>query len=250
MIKSVALPLAFCGLILGGQALMAASVTGLNDWCFNVNGNSSASNACNGGAGPVLPGADLSAFDTALVASNNLGTAVFTLGAGLGQFVLFYADYDVDVVAFGSFDDVGTVNGVLPANASYSLDDPNVPGTLFGAFATNTLDNTNHVGTHSGPPATQCCDVAWGLGIGGIDVLAGGSATVTFTVSTTQPTGGFFLQQTNFDTLNTIYATESVVVTGPAGGGVPEPSTFGLGLIAAGAAFLYARKRNRAGLVG
>ena len=250
MKKSIALPLAFCGLILGGQSLMAASVTGLNDWCFNVNGNSGASNACNGGAGAVLPGVDLSAFDTTLATTgaNNLGTAVFTLGAGLGQSVLFYADYDVNYVAFGSFDDVGTVNGVLPANASYSLDDPN-SGTLFAAFAGNTLDNTNHVGTHVAPP-TPCCDVAWGLGIGGINVLAGGSGTVTFTVSANRPTGGFFLQQTNFDTGNSIFVSESAVVTGPVGGGVPEPSTFGLGLIASGAAFLYALKRKRAGLVG
>jgi len=224
-------------LILGVQRAEAGSV-GLADWCFNVNGSvdsssvaNNPSNACNGGTNSALASVNTSGWDSTAEPSNNtLGSVVITLTPGQNNNVAFYADYDVDFATLGSFDDFGTAHGSLPANWGYELDDPNTSNIFFD-FAANTLANTNHVGTPSGLP-NQCCDVAWALGIRNIFVPLGSSATVTFMVSTVQPTSGFYLQQTNQDTNNSIYLTANVPGTTT---GSPEPSTLVLGLIAGAA---------------
>jgi hypothetical protein len=97
-----------------------------------------------------------------------------------------------------------------------------------------------------------CCDVAWALGINGLDVLPGGSGTVTFTIGDTAPcdpssASCFYIQQTNTDTSNSIYLSADVTIVPPSVGGVPEPSTFVLGLGILGVAAIGMRaKRARA----
>ena len=104
------LQLALCGFLIGVPAVQAGP-TSLADWCFNVNGSI---DSCNGGPGSSL--VDLSSFDPALenVSPNTLGSAIVTLSEGT-NFVGFYADYDIDFGKFGSFDDFGSANGVLPS---------------------------------------------------------------------------------------------------------------------------------------
>lgn len=258
MKRRVALQLAFCGLIAGSQAIFAGT-SGLADWCVNLNGDTST--ACNGAGsgGPSGAGSiSLASFDTTPEpATNSLGSVTITLGVGSNQYANFYADYDLDYGTYGSYDDVGSVNGALPAGVTYELDDPNT-SNIFSDFAANTLANTNNVGTAATPP-NQCCDVSFALGVGGLDVLAGGSGTVTFTVGTAAPASGFYIQQTNCGDQSalpscpgdSIYLTETTNIVNPSPtSGTPEPSTFGLGLIACvGAILSYARSRKRAGLV-
>jgi hypothetical protein len=240
-----------CGFILGGQAAQAGEVS-LADWCVNVNGSVDASsvtdnpsNACNGGTNAPLASVNTAAFDMTLEpASNTLGSVTVSLNPGLNQFVAFYADYDVDFASFGSADDSGATQGSLPAGWSYELDDPNV-SNLFSDFAAGALGNFNNVGTPSGPP-NECCDVAWALGIGNLNVLAGGSGSVVFKIATSAPVSGFYLQQTDTDTANSIFLSATVNIQNPVTGAVPEPATLipaGLALALFGGLILARRKR-------
>jgi len=225
-------------LMMAGLPQHAKAEVVLNDWCVNVNGDSGT--VCNNPyVGPTVAtsGAssiDVSAFDYTLSpGANTLGTITVTLGAA--GYASVYMDYDIDFAGYGSFQDYGTVGIGAPPGFGWELDDPNV-SNIFPDFAANTLANTNNVGTAvipATPPVTICCDVSWALGVGG---LSSGS-TVTFSVSDTAP-GGFYLQQTNADTGDSIYL--SAAVTSPLSS-VPEPSTLIL-LIPVGAVLAIRKK--------
>src|ERR1035441_5448535 len=87
------------GLIVTAQSAKADVV--LNDWCVNLNGDTSI--ACNGAPGGG-GGIDLSHFDTTLSpTANNLGYVSVTLASGFSGYVSFYADYDVSFDLYGSF---------------------------------------------------------------------------------------------------------------------------------------------------
>ncbi len=253
--------LAITALISGFCLAASASDIGLADWCVNVNGD--INTACNGGTGgtgglgmggTAADGSiiDLSAFDTTLEPStNNLGTITITLGPGTDQSALVYMDYDLDYPNLGSFDDSAPTPGSAPANVSYELDDPNT-SNIFGDFATGTpLPDTDNVVTPGGPP-NQCCDVAWALGLGGIDVDAGDTEVVTFTVGTTAP-AGFYLEQINQTTGEKIYLSESAACVGSCGGGggtpgVPEPRQEALLLVVLSIIFIAVRKKKQQAL--
>ena len=209
--------------------------------------NGDTTSACNG-AGSGSGTINLGGLDRTLSpASNTLGTVTITLGPGANQSVALYADYDVSYSSYLSFDDSASTSGARPAGTSFSVNNPNT-SSLFSDFAGNppTLDNLNWlpVGSASGPP-NECCDVAFALALGNINVLAGGSATATFAVTGIAPLSGFYIQQTNSDTQASIYLQGSVNVQNPGtGGAVPEPSTLGMVLLSGG--FLVAWKRFRA----
>jgi hypothetical protein len=244
-------PVMVTGLLLAGRTAVAAQV-GLGDWCINVNGNFNASNACNGGSGASIGSVNIvsgqtTPWDTTLedgINNNGLGAVTITLGAGAMQFLAFYADYDVDYNTFGSFDDSARTSGTLGTGWSFEVDDPNTSniGSDIATFSNaSPFPDTNNVGTASGPP-TQCCDVAFALGVGGINVNPGGSATVTFTVANLAPKTGFYIQQTNADTNDSIFLSATLSVTNP-GNSTPEPGTFALGLGVACVALGMVRRR-------
>jgi hypothetical protein len=194
----------------------------LNDWCFNINADTTS--ACNQGPPVSLPpNADGSGFDFTLNdppdTANSLGSVKITLGPGNGQFVLGYVDYDVNFGAAGSFQDAGAVHGTPSAGVSFELADPS--GSIFGDFASASLTNANSAGTPALPP-NDCCDVAWALGVNGVNVPVGSQALVTFTVGTVPPSSGFYLQQANIMDGETIYFSESISAV------VPEPAPLGL----------------------
>lgn len=201
----------------------------LSDWCFNVNGANVATASCNQfPPAPVASNVNAGNFDFTLVpAANTLGSVLITLGSGNNQFVLAYMDYDLNYPNTGSFSDFGSVHGTSPTGVTYELDDPNVSNT-FGDFAGNALTGQNNVATQGGPP-NECCDVSWALGVGGIDVPAGDQALVTFTVGTTPPASGFYLQQTNVTPTGangeSIYLSETTTLQQTA---APEPASLAL----------------------
>lgn len=213
----------------------------LDDWCFIVNGANVETASCNQfPPAPVASNVNVSHFDLTLNdpfgTPNTLGSVVITLAPGNSQFVLAYMDYDLNFPATGSFSDFGTVVGTPPAGVTYELDDPNV-SNIFNDFAANALTGANNVATPGGPP-NVCCDVAWALGVGGINVPTGYQALVTFTVATTPPGSGFYLQQTNQtpDLVpgEKIYLSETTTLEQT---GAPEPASIAIlggGLIAFG----------------
>jgi len=214
---------------LGGTAARADAY--LADWCFNVNGVNVTTASCNQfPTAPMAPNVNGSNFDFTLEpAANTLGSVVITLSPGSNQFALAYMDYDLNYPVSGSFQDFGSVNGTPPAGLSYELDDPNA-SNIFTDFAANALADTNNVATYGGPP-TVCCDVSWSLGVGDINVPNGYQDLVTFTVSTTAPPAGFYLQQTNVTPVGGIgpsiylYETQTLQQTGPV---ISEPASIAL----------------------
>jgi hypothetical protein len=221
----------------GSSSAQAEAV--LNDWCLNLNGDSLS--ACR----PVDPGSlpawvDATGFDLTTNdppgTPNTLGSLRITLDPGDDQYVLAYLDYDLSFAASGSFQDVASVHGSLPPGVHFALADP--AGSLFADFAANALGDTNEVGVGSGPP-TPCCDVAWALGIGGIDVPAGSQALVVFTVDTQQPTTGFYLQQRNLESGESIFLTATLTA-------VPSPNATALLASALGALLAWRGSRRSA----
>ena len=211
---------AFLGVLalLALSRVAAASNPVLNDWCVNLNGD--INTACNG-AGTGGGSINMSGFDTTLSpTANGLGTITIMLDAG--DYASFYADYDVDFGAVGSFQDYATTGGTLPSNWSYEADDPNT-SNIFADFASNSpLADTNNVWNLVIPDLNGdpiCCDVSFALSV---DNTSGSDETLTFDVTDSAPASGFYIQQTNFDG-DSIYlsATEGNGTASP----VPEPST-------------------------
>jgi len=231
----------------------AASIATLQDWCGNINGVNVVTNFCNTGGAVTLPAdVNASAFDFTLggntlpEATNNLGPIAITLTPGSNQYVLMYMDYDLNFngIGGGSYNDSASTNGALPGNASYELDDPNT-SNIFNDFSSDALTDANNVGTYVSPGV--CCDVSWALGLNNLNVAAGTNDIVTFTVSSTAPTSGFYLQQTNGLDQQSIYmqALVSVVQTG-GGGSVPEPGSWVLIAGGLAGAFLLRGKMAKA----
>ena len=165
-----------------------------------------------------------------------------TLGPGNNQFALAYMDYDLNLPVTGAFSDFGTIPGTPAAGVTFELDEPNV-SNVFTDFTANALKNQNNVAT---PGGSLCCDVAWALGVGGIDVPNGEQAQITFTVGTTQPASGFWLQQTNVNQIGaigeSIYLSETTTLTKTA---TPEPAS--LTVLSGGLIVLGLLRRRRPG---
>jgi hypothetical protein len=157
-------------------------------------------------------------------------------------------DYDIDNSTLGAFSDVGATVGTASATQSYELDDPNT-SNIFSDFAGSALTNTNNVGSAQCDPnfPPEYCDVAWGLGESlNVNPLLYSGATVTFTVSTSAPTSGFYLEQTNGITGDTIFLSDTVSLTPLSGPPpIPEPSSLILFATLIGGAF-FLRKRSSA----
>lgn len=195
------------------------------------------------------PALNLSAFDTT-IGLNILGTAIITLSSGSNQYVGFYADYDLDYADYLSYNDNAFITNALDLNQTDSIGDPNnydlssLPShyTLFDMFANNSLDDSNTAGTpNSGSP--QCCDIALAMAYSNINVDPGYLAMITFTVSSTAPSSGFYITQaSNDNTVAPIYLSGNVEFASSA----PEPSTFllGAGSLALGGLFMRFRRRT------
>ena len=229
-------------------SIPASADVSLADWCVNANGNI---DVCNGGASPGgNASVNVSGFDTTLEpGSNTLGSIVVTINTTGIVGAAVYMDYDVDFATLGFDQDFGTPVGSPSGTQSYDLDTPPNPYNEMSGNPILPLSDSNTVGTPSGSP--PCCDVSWALEEHGfLDPTLYSGIIFTFTVSTTAPTSGFYLQQTDTDTGDSIYLSDTysvIPLSGPPPA-VPEPSSILL-LATAALGVLYWNRRSGAARV-
>lgn len=227
--------LLFVSLSLIGTQIATATTYGLANFIVNDNGNISY-----GGTPITDANLNLTGYDqTVEPGDNTLGSIVITLNKSASpQAVAFYADYDVDyqsAVGGGSFNDIGSTHGTVAVGGApgsvltYALTDSSA--TIDTDAAYNDVQNVpftgftdvNDDGTAAGGKSPNAFDVDWGLGITGLLAPTGG--TVTFTVSNTAPTSGFYIQQMNDQTGDSLYVSVSALLgPTPPPSKVPEPA--------------------------
>lgn len=246
--------------LLLGVAILVSSIPAsadiaLADWCVNNNGSvgsgsNQPSNSCNGGTLAADPNVNISAFDTTLEpGANAVGTSpqsiTVTFGTG-NQNIGAFMNYDLDFAAKGSNGDYATAVGVFPAAFSYEMDNE-FTSSIFGDFSAGALTNANNVDFATcSANSPSYCDVSWALDwSASVDPLLYSGGKITFTVSTTAPASGPYLQQTNGFTSDNLYLSAAVTLT-PAGGPPPVPEPGAWVLLSTVVGFLFlARKRLR-----
>ncbi|MFB3827546.1 MAG: PEP-CTERM sorting domain-containing protein [Bryobacteraceae bacterium] len=216
-----------CALLLVGAASppAAADDVELFDYAFNLQGGYTLN------ATPVLP-AGMAMDDSGFDYLTGLGT--LTIQAFNPGSVLAILGLNIDITNYNSdppnlySDEYGSVNGAAPAGLSYEIDEPGYTiGHLFDDVAAGTLHNLNAI-----TPA-NVDDVAMALGWG-FTLPAAHKATMTFVVSTSAPSSGFYLGQ--HDPVGPdVYFSSNLNITPTGGGVVPEPSSWILLATVAGA---------------
>ena len=134
-----------------------------------------------------------------LLDSQGLGTINLSVTGVGNHFLGLFVDHEIDQVLNTFFNEYGTAVGGPSAGQSWEIDEPGwVFGDIFTNFSGSALDDTN------GVPSGSEDDVSMALGWD-VTLAAGETALASFTVSTNQPTGGFYLSQTDPDSQATIY---------------------------------------------
>jgi hypothetical protein len=219
----------------------------LNEWCFYVNTlalNHSCAEATPTTFNPPVAGATYSGSP----GNPDLGTVSIVVGPGSYNVFAFFSY----AVGAGSFSQYATTVGTLTAGQVYSVDAPGdpsdggsvtpyTPGFLQNQYSLGTLDNTNHLDSGACASTNSCEPVGVSLGYTNIVVPDGQNELITFTVSNTPPSDGFYVSQTNPQTGDTLFFSSDPQVQQIAS---PEPASMalfgsGLGLM------LWAVRRRR-----
>ncbi len=171
---------------------------------------------------PTLPGNVSSTID----GLTGLGTITVTLAAtGPGTHTISsFFDIWIESENSSFWDEFGQAVGTLPTGPSVLRWEIDEPGLVFGDIKTNfendLLDNSNS--TFAQVPDDVSMALGWA-----IPMVAGQTATVTFTTGTSVPQG-FYLQQWDSVEPNNVYFSSTLNLTAPppVDGQVPEPSTW------------------------
>jgi MYXO-CTERM domain-containing protein len=269
--------LLLCG-ILGVLGMAPAMFADVIDYLLNVNGT----NYCDSGSGtgcsntgfPSGPG-DSSTLNTSFDTTGNGGTPY-----GLGSVNLTFnpgaaGSYNVGLWLFeeltpnSGYDEYGATGGSLGTGESWQIDtpdydiggDPNTSatGAIIANTEANTLSDTNDVpgGVDSitGTCPSPNCNDYTSLALSQDFTLATNQEELlSFTVSTTAPTSGFYLEQIDPGTITGVPATyyysvtaQTVSVCTTGCSTVPEPSSWiPLGLFASVLVLALAVRRRSA----
>lgn len=239
---------------LGVLAMAPAMFADVTDYALNVNGTTycpgSSTVACsNFGGLAAVPGI-FSSLDTTS-GGTGLGTVTLTYNPGPGtlnvDFWLF------EQLSQPGWNEYGNSSGSPGAGQSWQIDvpdydynstDPNFgglpsgAGTIIANTLANTLSNTNYVTGKTDQYGLSCtgdptCNDYASMAMGfGFTLAAGQEEVVTFNVSTTAPTSGFYLEQIHpvdgANTAETDYFFTGSAAEQPIGVTTPEP---GLGIL-------------------
>jgi len=220
-----------------------ATVIGLFDYAFNIDGTTSDILF----DGDPLPGnVNIAGFDEL----TGLGTVEVTIAGAGDHTVVGFFDHDIDLATNLWFNEEGTTGGgAVVAGQSWEIDEP---GFFFGDIFFNVqdsdallgsfLDNTNAV------PSGSPDDVSMAMGFD-FTLAATETAIVSFFLDTINNAPGFFLQQSDPDSIinefqgpNELFFWAGIEIRGEGVVGVPEPGT--LGLLGLGLIMLAGRRRR------
>jgi hypothetical protein len=203
----IATAFAAVGLATPSPAL-AGPIT-LQQVLFNLNGSTYLNTY-------AVPGLDSSLFNATL----GLGTLQLTFHPGAAGTYFFdvFFDHQLHAQLNNEFSFVGGAPG---PGRSWQIDVPSTGNILANTLA-NTLDNTDHVnggGSHN--------DVSIALGFNFI-LSANEFAVITVNARQTQPPGGFYLEQVDFDSPDFLFVTEAFSIQQGPPAAVPEPASLTL----------------------
>jgi hypothetical protein len=218
--------------LLAAPAAFAGTYSAVG-WCFYVNTLDVVGGDCSSGVidGNNIPNLDPNVFDYSHLQDPNLGTSTITLTQEGSYNVYALFNYD----AGGGFNEYANVVGQPAAGQSYQVYSVNQSG---GGSGGNDAVSQFLAGMNTGgsvancPRENPCNNVAVALGETGVVVPPGGSATVSFTVTDSQPDSGFYIQQGSTGDAPPIYITSSAQTTDPGSGLGPQgfgsgPQDFG-----------------------
>ncbi len=239
--NSCGLNRALCSAAIAAAFLLSVRTSGatdisLFDWGISLDGTSYCDLApCDfdgtlPGDLPASVDASLFDFDTGLGE-----IAVSMSGTGSHQVSLFL-DVEIDEPTNTFFNEFGATAGVPASGQTWEIDEP---GYVFGDIHGNWLDD-NLEGVNGVPaafPDDVSIAIAWDF------LLSPGmTASVSFFVSETAPSTGFYLIHTDPDSASSIYFSSFLMTAGTPD--VPEPLTAPL-LIGALVGLVVARARRK-----
>jgi len=208
--------------------------------------------------GDVSPGGvDDSAFDFI----TGLGTISVTVSGEGDHTVLGFFDHESDEETNTFFNEIGLVSGTPQDDAdgtqTWEIDEPGFGFDYIGdiffnwensdATSGSLLDNQIFFDAFTGTSLTDfgrdADDVSMAIGWD-FSLAAGDIATIEFLLATTAPTSGFYLQQIDAETEDSVFFSSALSIEGdeppppPPPTPVPEPGTLlllGAGLLGIGA---------------
>ena len=187
----------------------------LFEWAVNIDGTES-----NITSGDPLPGAvNDSLFDDVA----GLGTITATITGTGSHYVALFVDHEIDELINTYFNETGATSGAPVAGQSWEIDEPGwVNGDIYENFQNSLLDNG--IGTSVYGDTTFPDDVSMAMGWD-FSLVAGETASIRFLLGQTVPSG-FYLQQTDPDSLVDIYFSSDLTTSGYV---IPAPGAFILG---------------------
>jgi hypothetical protein len=200
-----------------GLGATAASATTINLYGYAFNVNSTVYDVTDGAVTGTLPtGVDLTGFNT----GSGLGNITFTTSGAGGHSFLAFFDHEMVEAINTFFNEYGVDNGT--SVQSWEIDEPGyVYGNIYDNFEDGNLDNTN------GVPQNTPDDVSMAMGWN-FNLDADETAIITMTLSTTQPTDGFYLAQYDSEATgalpSSLYFFSNLEIKGGSNP-VPEPAT-------------------------